>query len=392
MRTSICPKFKKGSPSAPANYRPIALTCSCCKIFESIISDAISSYLLAHNLISNHQHGFLKKHSTSTNLLETLNDWTISFSNRNSTIAGYIDFARAFDSVSHPKLIHKLLSYGIKGNLLLFIQDFLSSRFQSVKIGSSISSAVPVISGVPQGSILGPLLFNIYINDITDLFSNVTIKLYADDIKLYTILSYPSALSDFQNHLDIISTWSTTWQIEISYSKCSTITLGLPTPTPTFHLGTNSLPHSVVVKDLGLLIDPTLKFNLHILDLTKRARQRSSLIFRSFLSRDPIILLRAFKTYIRPLLEYSSTVWNPSTIHLIDKLESVQRSFTKRLNGLSHLPYSARLSNTKLQSLELRRLIIDLITCFNIVKGFSSIPLSALFSPSNNLSSRGHPL
>ena len=209
---------------------------------------------------------------------------------------------------------------------------------------------------------------------------------------LYSTLLNLSSHTDFQSHLDIISSWSKTWQINISYSKCSSITIGLPVPIPQFHLANNTCPHSNLVKDLGLLIDPALKFTNHILDLSKRARQRSSLIFRCFISHDSNILIRAFKTYIRPLLEYSSPVWNPSKISLIENIESVQRSFTKRLPGLSNLSYSSRLSKTKLQSLEHRRLIADLITCFNIVKGFSSINLSDLFTPSHNLSSRGHPL
>jgi len=137
---NITPKFKKGSPSDPANYRPIALTCCCCKVLETIVTNELIQYLHDHQLINKHQHGFLKNHSTCTNLLESINDWTISISNRERVVVGYVDFARAFDSVSHPKLFSKLQGYGIKGNLLFWIQSFLTNRSQSVRVGPSLSS------------------------------------------------------------------------------------------------------------------------------------------------------------------------------------------------------------------------------------------------------------
>ena len=118
----VTPIYKKGSPSAPSNYRPIALTCSCCKILESLIVSDLLYFLQSHNLISKHQHGFLKHHSTCSNLLESLNDWTLSLSNRKCVVVAYIDFARAFDSISYPKLFIKLAAYGIGGNLLFWIK------------------------------------------------------------------------------------------------------------------------------------------------------------------------------------------------------------------------------------------------------------------------------
>ena len=141
----ITPIFKKGAPSDPANYRPIALTCTCSKILETIISNELTHYLFEHKLISSQQHGFLKRHSTSTNLLESINDWSIAISNRHSVNIAYIDYKSAFDCISHSKLLIKLSSYGIYGNLYLWIKSFLSSRTQAVKINSVLSSPCAVV-------------------------------------------------------------------------------------------------------------------------------------------------------------------------------------------------------------------------------------------------------
>ena len=172
LKNTLTPKFKKGLSTDPANYRPIALTCSACKVLESLITSSLIQFLTDHNLISPSQHGFLKNIQPQTNLLSSLRDWTISLSNHKSTHICYIDFQSAFDTTSHTKVIQKLTSYGISGNLLFWIKSFLTNRYQCVRINSSQSSNLPVISGIPQGSVLDPILFNIFINDISDNFSN----------------------------------------------------------------------------------------------------------------------------------------------------------------------------------------------------------------------------
>jgi len=146
----VKPLFKNGSSSDPNNCRPISSTCIVCKIFESVIKDAMLLYLDSHRLITNDQNGFLKRRSTVTNLLECVNDWTISLNIRSCVDILYLDFDKAFDVVSFPKLIHKLKSFGINGSLLCCISSFLNGRSQKVKIGKFVLPSLSLVSGVPQ--------------------------------------------------------------------------------------------------------------------------------------------------------------------------------------------------------------------------------------------------
>jgi hypothetical protein len=261
-----------------------------------------------------------------------------------------------------------------------------------VRINTSLSRTCSVTSGVPQGSCLGPLLFNIFINDITDhLYPNIHAKLFADDLKLYTDFSLLSP-NNLQLQLDQIHLWSTTWQMTISHKKCNILAAGHNPDTTQYLINNNPISNTESTKDLGVTVDLNLNFHAHINNIVQQARQRSAQIFRCFLSRNPTILIRAYKTYVRPILEYASTTWSPSSIHFINLLESVQRSFTKRIPGCSHLSYLERLTLLKLQTLEHRRLITDLIMCFNILKSNICIDQSTFFTFPTYKSSRGHSL
>jgi ribonuclease P/MRP protein subunit RPP40 len=304
----------------------------------------ITSYLYGQHLITKQQHGFLNKRSKTTNLLESVNDWSLAINNHKNVTVAYIDYAKAFDTVCHSKLICKLSALGISGNLLLWIKNFLSGRTQRTRIGSTCSEEQALTSGVIQGSCLGPLLFLIYINDVVSLFDkSVSCKLYADDIKLYTVISTNNDCLCLQRNLDLLYEWSNKWQLTISYKKCAIIDIGHNVPTYNYSLHDNVLVKVSEIRDLGIVVDPSLKFSCHINKLFPKAYSRVCLIYKCFVSQNRSSLVKAYTTYVRPLVEYSTLVWFPHLIRDILKMESIQRRFSKRLRGLSDLSYKERL-------------------------------------------------
>ena len=391
----ITPIYKKGPSSDPANYRPVSLTSVFGKLMERVVASEMLHYLLKNRVLSADQHGFLSKRSTLTNLLESVNDWSISIENKFHNQVAYIDFSRAFDSVSHPKLLHKLKSYGFGGSLLHWIRSFLSNRIHCTRVGNAYSSFKHIRSGVVQGSCLGPLLFLIFINDITDnLRSPFKCKMYADDVKLYTetksisdVLCFPSILND-------VYSWSVNLQLLISSKKCNIVGIGKPTVSSSscqYYLGDEHIIMSANMSDLGVLIDSSLCFSDHISNITGKAHQRACLILRCFTSKDRSMLVKAFITYVRPLLEYNSPIWSPASIRDILRIEGVQRKFTKRIPGMSELTYYSRLKMLNLESLELRRIRADLILVYKIVFGLLCVTSDPFFIPRAQSQLRGHP-
>lgn len=324
--------------------------------------------------------------------MECVNDWSIELNFRNSVDIAYIDFQKAFDSVVHSKLCHKLRSYGVSGKLLDWISDFLFNRVQAVKVNNKLSHYISVSSGVPQGSVLGPVLFLLYINDIVDIFGGgLSVKLFADDVKIYSVIKDVNDISTFQAGLHELNEWSVNWQLPISLKKCAILHLGGKNNCHIYEVNGVCLPNVNEITDLGILIDSNLRFISHYRATVNKAHHRASLILKSFLSRDRILLFKAFCVYVRPLLEYCSPVWAPVYKTDIDLFERVQRRFTKRLQGLHHLSYHDRLlCLNNAESLELRRLKHDLIMIFKIVHNFVAMDFSDFFALSDYTRTRGH--
>jgi len=392
----VVPIFKKGKSSLVENYRPISLTCVACKIFETTLRMHMMEFFKENNVLSLAQHEFLEGHSTCTNLIESINDWTINISNGHYTRVAYIDFAKAFDTVCYAKLIYKLRMVGIEGSLLATIESFLSNRSQRVMINRVVSDSVTMTSGVPQGSVLGPLLFLVYINDLAKIFpENVTSKFFADDAKIYTEVCSGDDIDNLQFSLDEVSDWARKWQLSLSIKKCFTIDILQRRNADTFYNNTiddEEIDSIAVVKDLGVNIDNMLKFHDHISHVVAEAKRRSFLIYRCFMVKNQKSLMLGYKSYILPILNYCTSVWSPSSIQDIERLESVQRSFTKKIPGLFDMPYAMRLKHLGLPSLELRRLRNDLVLCYKILHNLVIGPPANFGLVLSNRTSRGNSL
>jgi hypothetical protein len=363
----VLPLHKKGSKDCPSNYRPISLTCSLARICEKVVRKHILSFLNRKNIISESQHGFCRRKSIETNLLEYLDDVTASLDCGKCTDSIYLDFAKAFDTVPHNVLLDKLVRIGISGSVLSWISSFLSNRSFRVKINSSFSDSFPVTSGVPQGSVLGPTLFLLFINDLPDFCKtdDVTIKLFADDLKIYCPIVRPTH-SNLQTCLNKLYDWCSLNALYLSPGKSSVLHLGLANPRAVYLYDNSPIPVAESsVRDLGVLIDPLLKFDCHISSIVSRARQRLFLLLKAVKSRNPVLLKRLFVIYVRPILEFASIVFSPHLKCQIEKLESVQRLATRIILSRSHfgvkLSYEERLLNLNLETLVSRRKKADVL-------------------------------
>src|SRR6266568_4819827 len=266
----ITPLFKKGKKSDPQNYRPISLTSLVCKVLESLIKDSILSHLNKFSLIRSSQHGFTKNRSCLTNLLEFMEEVTSTLDSRKPVDIIYLDFAKAFDKVPYQRLLKKLYAHGIGGKTLLWIQSWLTGRRQKVGLNREFSDWCDVLSGVPQGSVLGPLLFLIYINDIDEYIVSKLGK-FADDTKLCRGISNNNDADILRSDLNQIYQWSLDWQMLFNVDKCTVIHMGYNNNEYVYNLGNNVIRSSTTERDLGVIIDRTGKSTEQCILAAKKA-------------------------------------------------------------------------------------------------------------------------
>ena len=381
----VSPIFKKGDSSKPSNYRPISLTCTLCKIMESIIKDEVLHYLVSNNAISRRQHAFIQRHSTVTNLLECSHDWVVCLHDHHSVDVAYVDFSRAFDSVVHRKLLMKLESSGVCGKLLAWIAAFLSGRQQCVVVEGFQSDWSAVVSGVPQGSVLGPILFLVFINDVTDdPVNKVSLSLFADDLKLYSSIDKSDDCLSLQCALDKLAAWSSEWQLNVNIEKTYILHIGSINSCAKYYYNGNEVKSCTSIRDLGVTVDSKMNFDRHIENIVRDAYIRVGVLFNGFISRDLNLMKKAYTTFIRPVIEYASSVWCPYKQKHIVAIEKVQRHFTRRIPALRDLSYGERLGLIELETLELRRLKCDLILYYKILTGISPLSCEHYFNYVNH--------
>nr|CAD2193483.1 unnamed protein product [Meloidogyne enterolobii] len=383
-KSLVIPSFKKGEKSNPLNYRPISLTCCSCRIMEKILVKNIINFLENKKFFSSDQFGFIRRRSTTLQLVSSLEDWYEALFEKKNIDCIYIDFCKAFDSVPHKLLLDKLYACGIRGKLHRWISEFLSNRTYQVKINDVLSNPYGITTGVPQGSIIGPLMFLIYINDLSDVIPNgVKIKLFADDVKIYKVYKTKNERLELAVALKNVEEWSKKWNLDISVDKTFVLHLGKDNPRDQYKIFNNTINEVQSIRDLGIIIDDKLRFKEHINIIIRNAYLRMKTIFRIIKSRKTSTWILIYKSYIRPMLEYAPESWNTLYKTEINSLEKCQKFFTKKVFkkcNLPELPYENRLEYLNLQTLENRRKIFDLMLMYKIVNGYSHLGLETLFS------------
>ena len=324
---NVVPVFKRGDRHQPSNYRPISLTSLVVKVMEKIVHSQIVAALESHNLISSFQFGFRCKHSTVDLLLRTVHDMALSLENRSSVHCLLLDFSKAFDSVPHERLLLKLEALGIRGHLLQWIRCFLTCRLQRVVINGKYSSWLPVQSGVPQGSILGPLLFILYVNDIYSIIHHSKYGMFADDLSIYKDVSTTADCALLQQDLDSIVQWSKRWQLQLNCGKCEALNVSNKRSPLlyTYTISSQPLRWSSQCRYLGVLIDTHLRWGAHCRSIAQKSSRVLNLLRRSLFGCTKDVKSLAYRTIVRPCLEYASVVWNPHTASDINIIEAVQK-------------------------------------------------------------------
>lgn len=328
----ICPVHKSGDVSLIGNYRPIAIIPNFGKVFEIVLQKYL--FLEIQPLISPHQHGFLPKRSTVTNLSHVTEYINNALDDRGQVDVIYTDFSRAFDSVDHDILLQKLKECGLGLGLVSFFHSYLSGRMQYVAYNDFKSFTFEATSGVPQGSNIGPLLFIIFINDLLENF-NCPVLAYADDLKLFTRVTDIADVMALQCNLSKLFTWCEGNKLHLNITKCKTMTFTRK-QNPIVHdycLGSVTLDRVTAMKDLGVLFDSALTFREHITNICSTAQKMLGFVIRTCRSFESVATVKVlYYSYVRSKLDYAAIVWYPYYEHQKLMLERVQRRYLKYLS------------------------------------------------------------
>ena len=363
---NVIPIHKGGSAQDVRNYRPVSLTCIVSKIFERCVYNKIFPYLV--DKIHDLQHGFMKGLSTTTQLIQVYDEINAIVDKNGQVDSIYLDLSKAFDSISHRLLIHKIQCFGINGKLHAWLNNYLCDRQQRVVVEGKMSPYLPVISGVPQGSILGPLLFLLFINDLPTYVSERSkMALYADDAKLYRQINSYNDTLELQSDLEHVYNWSLIWNLKFNLKKCSVVTFTRKRNKIHFfyNIQGSVLKNINSITDLGIIVESNLSWDLHVKSVVKKAFNVLWFLKRALGKSVSASVKKMFYiSLVRPHLEYGSIVWSVAYKKNLALLESVQRHASKYITGDYNSDYKTRLENCHLLPLSYRRELIDILFLF----------------------------
>ena len=300
----------------------------------------------------------------------------------------YLDFAKAFDKVPKKRLISKLKAHGITGNLLKWIESWLDGRKQRVVLNGKSSSWREVLSGIVQGSILGPLLFVIFINDIDDICTLDVMKKLADDTKCGQIITDKKDSELLQENINHLLEWSTKWGMEFNKDKCKIMHIGKNNPNFEYHMEGKKLTCVEYEKDIGVILNRKLKPSQHCSEAVRIANFKLYQISKSFHYRDKDVFLNLYKRFVRPNLEFSTVAWCPWTNEDKANIESVQMKAVNMISGLTSNNYEGKLIELKLESLESRREMFDMVQVYKILHNIDKVDETTWFTRVDNSHNR----
>ena len=389
---NICPLYKKGDRALASNYRPVSLTCICSKLLEHVVCSNIMGHLDEYSILSDRQHAFRKFHSCETQLCTVIDDWSKNLDRGERVDIFIMDLEKAFDTPPHELLKAKLYRYGIRGKTLNWIDSFLCFRSQCVVVNGTKSGWSSVVSGVPQGTVLGPILFSLYINDmITDIQSEI--RLFADDCVCYRPIHSENDRKILQSDIDKLGKWARKWGMRFQPVKCNMMTLSRKRVTKnhtTYSLEGSILETVSSIKYLGVTITSDLKWNKHVGNICLKASRSLGLLRRNLGKCPQNVKETAYKGLVRPILEYAGCVWDPSCVNLQQELEKVQSRAARFVtSNYNYDPGSmtAIMNQLKWKPLKVRRKDSRLILLYKGLNGEAKIPIDDLVKPSRKCKS-----
>jgi len=326
----IVPVYKSGTLTDPLNYRPIALTSVLCRQLEHIIASYIREYFDGVSFLADEQHGFRKKRSCESQLITTIHKIAELADSGKSVDGIILDFSKAFDTVCHSKLIAKLTATGLNSIMVGWIGEWLKDRRQAVQVGGSCSSWERVESGVPQGSVLGPLLFLAYINDIVNCVHKPNeLRLFADDAFLFGVRD-PMLQSD----LSALHDWSQAWQMNFNAKKCQVLSFGKKLAHHAYHIANEKLEIVTHSRYLGVCIAHDLDWSIQVDRVTNKGARVLGMLRRCLRGANTETKLVLYKTLVRPIIEYASCAWAPYKKKHIVQLEKLQRKSIRWVSAM----------------------------------------------------------
>ena len=369
-KANVSPIYKKNDRQNDSNYRPISLLSCIGKVLERIVFIRLYEFCMRHNLLTWRNSGYKHKDSTINQLIYISHHIYDALTKGLDVCFVSLDASSAFDRVWHDGLLFKLKSLGVSGSLLAWFKDYLSRRMQRVVIGGSSSEWIYIKAGVPQGSILGPLLFLIYIEDIIDNI-NSEILLFADDTCLLKTLTHPlESIACINDDLETLRQWSTNWLVNFNPTKTKYMVLSKKLTPPVYNdlfIGTTKLEKVGIHKQLGITFNNSMTWEHHITDICKRAGSRIDLIRRLPASITPLTKLHIYTTFVRPLLEYGNVLFDNCTGEMQELLENTQRQAALAITrAYQHTSHNNLLQELGLITLQERRTIAKLTLFYKI--------------------------